>query len=62
MEFTERHRKVLYDFYHMDQQALLDLVQAGLIEFPGPKPAGICTNISKPIHYRKGFETAKEAG
>ncbi len=58
MIFTERHRKVLHDFYHMDQQALMDLIINGLIELP--LPGKLEVQFPPPYVTDKGIEYVKD--
>lgn len=62
--FTDRHRKVLHDFYHLDIDALRDLVNAGLIDLTiltSPQlPLPPIRTYPNPLITEPGFEQVKE--
>lgn len=58
--FNDRHRKVLHDFYHLDLEALQDLIDAGLIDLSpmvGKRPTQTYPN---PIITPGGWEHVKD--
>lgn len=63
-KWTDRHRKVLHDFYHLDVNALRDLVDAGLIDLtalnPKQLPPAPLPTYPNPFITDRGFDTVKQ--